>query len=443
VDLFDHVADQERFANAPLADRMRPHTLDDVIGQDAVCGPDTFLGKAILADRLPSLLLWGPPGSGKTTLAAVVAETTSMAFVSFSAVLGGVKDVRRIVADAQERQRLTAQRTLLFVDEIHRFNKAQQDAFLPHVERGTVVLVGATTENPSFEVNSALRSRLRVIRLTRLEPNDLVEILTRAMAAEHGLRGRVHSEEGPLLRIAGWADGDARRALNMLEAAAAHAEDDQITDDVIVRVMESGGIRHDKSGDDHYDVVSALIKSMRGSDVDASLYYLARMLEGGENPRFLLRRLIIFASEDIGNADPRALQLTVTGAQGFDRVGMPEGRIILAQLCTFLATAPKSNRSYVGLETAASDVKETGALEVPFHLRNAPTGLEASLGYGQGYRYPHNYGGYVNQQYLPDALEGRVFYEPSQNGYEARIAQWLDRQRAPTDGQEGDDSDSA
>jgi len=442
VDLFDQIAERERASSAPLADRLRPESLDDVIGQEKICGPDTFLGKAIRADRLTSLLLWGPPGSGKTTLAAVIAQTTRMHFVPFSAVMGGLKEVRIIVAAAKERQRLNGERTLLFVDEIHRFNKSQQDAFLPHVEQGTVVLVGATTENPSFEVNSALRSRMHIVRLERLQPESLVQILQRAMADARGLDGAVTGDDDVLLRMAGWADGDARRALNLLEAAAGHAEDGTITDAVIERVMESGGIRYDKRGDDHYDVISAFIKSMRGSDPDASLYYLARMLEGGENPRFILRRLIIFASEDIAVADPRALPMAVAAAEGFDRVGMPEGRILLAHLTTFLATAPKSNRAYVGLETATREVKESGALDVPLPLRSGGAGLDASLGYGQGYRYPHKYGGYVKQQYLPDEVRDRVFYDPTDNGYEARIGEWLRAQRAD-EATDGDDDKDA
>ncbi|MFT5433685.1 MAG: putative ATPase [Myxococcota bacterium] len=432
MDLFDRAADQTANANAPLADRLRPATLDDMIGQQHAVGPTTFLAKAIAADRLPSVLLWGPPGVGKTTLGMIVARATRHTFVPFSAVLGGVKEVRVIVAKARERLKLHAVRTVLFVDEIHRFNKAQQDAFLPHVEKGTIVLIGATTENPSFEINAALLSRMRVVRLKPLQPSDLITMLERALAtpAPTGLGGFVTADPDALTRIAAWADGDARRALNLLDAAASDAGD-HVTVASVDAVGRSGGARYDKSGDQHYDVVSAFIKSLRGSDPDAALYYLARMLEAGENPRFIMRRLVIFAAEDVGNADPRGLQVATAAAQGFETVGMPEGQLLMAQATTFLATAPKSNASYRALKLARATVQETGGLEVPLHIRNAPTGLMASYGYGQGYVYPHDYGGYARVQYLPEAVADRVFYEPTQNGYEARISSWLDSMRGP------------
>jgi len=373
----------------------------------------------------------------------IVANATRHTFVPFSAVLGGVKEVRKIVAEAHERLRMRGTRTVLFVDEIHRFNKAQQDAFLPHVEKGTVVLMGATTENPSFEVNAALLSRMRVIRLQPLSPETLVGLLERAVAepAPRGLGGTITAEPDALLRIAAWADGDGRRALNMLEAAANLAISGEpadggpaaVTVAVVDEVGRSGGTRYDKGGDQHYDVISAFIKSLRGSDPDAALYYLARMLEAGENPRFIMRRLVIFAAEDVGNADPRGLQVATAAAQGFETVGMPEGQLLMAQATTFLATAPKSNASYRALKAARKVVSETGSLDVPMHIRNAPTGLMARFGYGQGYQYPHDYGGYTRARYLPDALEGAVFYEPTQNGYEARIAAWLEGVRGPAE----------
>jgi putative ATPase len=403
---------------------MRPKQLEDVVGQEHVCGQGTFLARAISEDRIPSLILWGPPGSGKTTLASVIANVTKLEFVPFSAVLGGVKEIREIVKKARDRLGMHGRRTLLFVDEIHRFNKAQQDAFLPHVEKGTVVLVGATTENPSFEVNSALLSRLRVVKLKPLGKEALCSILRRALEDPlRGLGGRVNAEDEVLFRIAAWADGDARRALNLLESAVNHA-DGEITEEVVDRIRQGDTTRYDRA-DQHYDMVSAFIKSMRGSNPDAALYYLARMIEGGESARFIMRRMVIFAAEDVSNADPRALQVAVAAAQGFEHVGMPEGMLLMAHACTFLATAPKSNRSYMGLKAAIEDVREHGSLEVPLHIRNAPTALMASMGYGQGYQYPHNYGGYVDEQYLPDELADRIYYEPSDNGYEARLGDWL------------------
>jgi len=429
VDLFAHAMKEQTAANAPLADRMRPLTLEEVVGQEHACGAGTFLGRAITEDRVPSLILWGPPGSGKTTLSTVIAHTTKLTFIPFSAVLGGVKEIRQIVADAHQRLAHHSQRTMLFVDEIHRFNKAQQDAFLPHVENGTIILVGATTENPSFEVNSALLSRMRVVRLKRLKSDHLISLFHQALNnPERGVRGGVTADDEALQQIAAYADGDARRGLNLLEAAADDCQE-VITKEVVDRVRQSNSGRYDRGGDQHYDIVSAFIKSMRGSDPDAALYYLARMIAGGENPRFVFRRMVIFAAEDISNADPRALQVAVAAAQGFEQVGMPEGQLLMAQTCTYLATAPKSNSSYAGLKKALATVKETGTLEVPNKLRNAPTGLMTEMGYGQGYVYPHDHGGYVRTSYLPDELAGQVFYEPTQNGHEKRVRDWLNTVR--------------
>ncbi len=432
MDLFDHAADGLLMECAPLAERMRPKSLDDVVGQTKAIGPESFLRRAITADRLPSLLFWGPPGTGKTTLATLIARHSRHKFAPLSAVLSGVKDVRRIVDEARHRLKMSGDRTVLFVDEIHRFNKAQQDAFLPHVENGTVVLIGATTENPSFEVNAALRSRLRIIRLEPLTTDEIALILRRALQAPmpRGFGGQLQIDEDALDMIAEYADGDGRRALNLLEASIDDAGNDRVTKDAVRRVRHTGGLRHDKSGDAHYDVISAFIKSMRGSDPDAALYYLARLLEAGENPRFILRRLVIFASEDVGNADPRGIQVAAAAAQGFETVGMPEGQLLMAQVVTFLATCPKSNAAYAGLKKALSAVRETGSLDVPNPLKNAPTQLMADMGNGDGYRYPHDYGGYVEAQYLPDRLKGAQFYHPTDNGYESRIRTWMSELRS-------------
>ncbi|RMG19805.1 MAG: replication-associated recombination protein A [Deltaproteobacteria bacterium] len=424
-DLFTAAARRDP-AHRPLPDRLRPSRLDEIVGQAHLVGPGALLRRAIEADRIPSMILWGPPGTGKTTLAQVIAATTRSEFVPFSAVLGGVKEIREIVAAARRRLAERRVRTLLFIDEIHRFNKSQQDALLPHVENGTVVLIGATTENPSFEVNAALLSRARVFRLHPLEPREIRTVVERGLGALE-----VEADEAAIEFLARAAGGDARIALSALELAAAPGG--PVTLARMEEALQATALRHDKSGDQHYDVVSAFIKSMRGSDPDAALYWMCRMLEAGESPRFILRRMLIFAAEDVGNADPRALEVAAAAAQAFEWVGLPEGAIPMAQACTYLATAPKSNASYLALREAQAAVRAHGPLEVPLHLRNAPTGLMKAMGHGQGYRYAHDYeGGHVAQQHLPDALAEARFYRPKDLGYESKIAARMKRWKEET-----------
>ncbi|QRK08202.1 replication-associated recombination protein A [Archangium violaceum] len=423
MDLFEHASRKDEALLAPLAERMRPTRLEEFVGQEHLTGEGRFLHRAIQQDQVPSLILWGPPGTGKTTLAHVIARSTGAAFESLSAVLSGVKDIRETVARAQERWRLHRQRTLLFVDEIHRFNKAQQDALLPHVEKGTVTLIGATTENPSFEVNAALLSRARVVTLRGLEEEELVALLRRAVADPRGLGGKVEVDDEALTFIVQASGGDARRALTALEAAAAHGGP-RVDKAIAEETLQHKALLYDKAGEEHYNVVSAFIKSMRGSDVDAALYWMTRMLEAGEDPVFIFRRMVIFASEDIGNADPRALGVAVDALRAFELVGLPEGTLPLTQAVTYLALAPKSNAVLTAYAAARAAVTEGGPLPVPMHLRNAPTKLMKSLGYGAGYKYPHNFEGhYVPEDYLPEALRGRRFYQPSRNGLEQELAE--------------------
>jgi putative ATPase len=412
-------------ADAPLAERMRPRTLEEFEGQEHLLGPGGPLGPVLASGaKLPSCIFWGPPGSGKTTLARLLAERAGLRFAAISAVLSGVKDLREEIARADEERR-RGRRTALFVDEIHRFNKAQQDALLPHVERGTVVLLGATTENPSFEVIPALRSRARIFTLRALDESLLARIVTRALEnPERGLgkRGATVAPDA-LDLIARLAQGDARRALGLLESALDRAGG-RIERDDVAAAFESRIPDYDKGGEAHYDVISAFIKSLRGSDPDAAVYWLARMLEGGEEPRFIARRLLIFASEDVGNADPLGLVVAAAAAEAFDRVGLPEGKLILSQATTYLACAPKSNASLLAISRASEVARERGALAVPLPLRNAPTELLRQLGYGKGYQYPHDFPGhFVREQYLPDEIRDSHFYEPSDQGAERDAAE--------------------
>lgn len=422
----------------PLAHRMRPRALDDFIGQEAVLGPGKPLRRWIETDRVPSLVLWGPPGCGKTTLARIIAERTHSAFESLSAVLSGVKEIKEVVERAKQTRRLGHRRTTLFVDEIHRFNKSQQDALLPHVEDGTLTLIGATTENPSFELNTALLSRARVIRLERLGVEALARIIERALQdPERGLGGFLKLTSEAILYLAEISEGDARRALTAVENVSLYVGQETVsgkqaldTEQVkaaLESALERQPIPYDKSGEEHYSVISAFIKSIRDSDPHAGLYYLARMLEGGEDPLFIARRLVILASEDVGNADPRALQLALAVKEAVDFVGLPEARINLAQGVTYLALAPKSNASYVGLNEAMAEVRSSGALPVPLHLRNAVTGLMKREGYGKDYRYAHaDPQARVKQTHLPSELVGKRFYRPKEIGLEKQLKEKLD-----------------
>jgi len=413
-------------AEKPLADRMRPQTLESFVGQEKVLGANSYLRRMIEKDMVPSIILYGPPGTGKTTLASVIAEITGNIFVAINAVSSGVPELRKLIAKAQEALHSGQGRTIVFIDEIHRFNKGQQDVLLPFVENGTIILIGATTENPFFEINSPLLSRMKVIRLEILTPNEISVIIKTALTDRERGYGKegITLTEDCLRNIAEIAGGDARSALNILEQAKTMLPDGQkeINRDILSMVLGDALLKYDKNGDYHYDVVSAFIKSMRGSDADAALHYLARMIESGEDVRFIARRIIICAAEDVGNADPMALVLANAAAQAAHFVGLPEAKIPLAQAVCYIAKAPKSNSAYLGIAAAQNDVRNRDCGTVPGHLRDTHYPGAGKLGHGIGYLYPHDYpGGYVKQQYLPDKLIDAKYYEPKDIGYEAKF----------------------
>ena len=420
----------------PLADRIRPERMEDFAGQEHLLGTGHFLRSLIEKDQLQSLIFWGPPGTGKTTLASIIARSTRSHFIAFSAVLSGVKEIRQVVQEAEEHKR-RGRRTILFVDEIHRFNKAQQDAFLPHVERGTIILIGATTENPSFEVNSALLSRCKVLTLRSLTAEEIDRILIRALKEEEKGLGKWRAELTAEARkfLQEMAHGDARVALNTLEAAVVTTPPDDrgvrvLSLPIVEEAMQRKSLLYDKDGEEHYNIISAFHKSLRGSDPDAALYWLARMIEAGEDPLYVARRMVRFASEDIGMADPQALTVALGAMEAFHFVGLPEGELALAQAAVYLATAPKSNTLYTAYDLAKKDVAEKGALPVPLHIRNAPTRLMKDLGYGRGYKYAHDYAeGIVPQDYFPKELGTRTYYHPTERGLEKIISQRLEAWR--------------
>jgi putative ATPase len=420
--------------SAPLAERMRPQTLAEYIGQPHLLGQGCLLRSAIAEDKLFSMILWGPPGSGKTTLARILANETKSNFVSFSAVLAGVKEIRAVIDEARDVWESKKKKTILFVDEIHRFNKAQQDAFLPHVESGLITLIGATTENPSFEVIAPLLSRTRVLLLKPFSEDDLIAIVERALKNEkRGLgKSSIGADSEAIRYIVSLADGDARNALNNLEAIVSLAQTlppDQriITNKFVQESLLKKALLYDKNGEEHYNLISAFHKSMRGSDPDATLYWLGRMLTAGEDPLYIARRMVRFASEDVGNADPQALALAIAAKEAFHFIGLPEGELALAQAAVYLATAPKSNSLYTGYGKVKEMINKTGYLPVPLHIRNAPTKLMKELDYGKDYKYAHNYAdAYTPQEYLPEKLKGQKFYQPTESGYEKIIKEQIE-----------------
>ena len=429
MDLFEYMRQQNMKDESPLASRLRPTTLDEVVGQQHIVGKDKLLYRAIKADKLSSIIFYGPPGTGKTTLAKVIANTTSAEFMQINATSAGKKDMEEVVAAAKNNQGMYGKKTILFIDEIHRFNKGQQDYLLPFVEDGTIILIGATTENPYFEVNPALLSRSVIFELKKLSTEDIRTLLLRAVNDTEKGMGSYHAQmdDDALEFLADMANGDARAALTAIELGILTTDRSEdgiihITLDVASECIQKRVINYDKTGDNHYDTISAFIKSMRGSDPDAAVYYLARMLYAGEDVKFIARRIMILASEDIGNADPQALQVAVAAAQAVERLGMPEARIVLAQAVTYMASAPKSNSAINAIDKAMRVVQETKTPPVPVHLQDAHYKSAGKLGHGKGYKYAHDYKNhYVKQQYLPDGLTGEVFYEPSEKGYEQQI----------------------
>ena len=434
MELFDYMRASTQEQESPLASRMRPTTLDEVVGQKHIIGKDKLLYRAIRADQLGSIIFYGPPGTGKTTLAKVIANTTSASFRQINATVAGKKDMEDVVKEAKDALGMYGKKTILFVDEIHRFNKSQQDYLLPYVEDGTLILIGATTENPYFEVNGALLSRSRIFELKALEKDDVKELVLRAVRDEKKGMGSYHAviDDEAADFLADVSGGDARAALNAVELGVLTTERDpadgliHITLDVAQECIQKRAVRYDKDGDNHYDTISAFIKSMRGSDPDAAVYYLARMLYAGEDIKFIARRIMICAAEDVGNADPQALTVAVSAAQAVERIGMPEAQIILSQAVLYVATAPKSNSACNAVFEAMDAVKNQRSMPVPVHLQDSHYGGSAKLGHGIGYRYAHDYPNhYVKQQYLPDGMEGRCFYHPSENGYESKIAKHM------------------
>ena len=432
MDLFEYMRSQNMESEAPLASRLRPTTLDEVVGQQHIVGKDKLLYRAIKADKLSSIIFYGPPGTGKTTLAKVIAHTTSAEFMQINATSAGKKDMEEVITAAKNNQGMYGKKTILFIDEIHRFNKGQQDYLLPYVEDGTIILIGATTENPYFEVNGALLSRSVIFELKKLSKEDIRTLLLRAISDKEKGMGAYNAaiDDDALEFLADVSNGDARAALTALELGVLTTDRSEdgiihITIDVASECIQKRVISYDKSGDNHYDTVSAFIKSMRGSDPDAAVYYLARMLYAGEDVKFIARRIMILASEDIGNADPMALTVAVSAAQAVERIGMPEAQIILSQAVTYMASAPKSNSAVNAISRAMNVVGRTKTPPVPTHLQDAHYKSAEKLGHGLGYKYAHNYKNhYVKQQYLPDGLTDEVFYEPSENGYEATIREY-------------------
>ena len=446
MDLFDYMRASTQEQESPLASRMRPTTLDEVVGQKHIIGKDKLLYRAIKADQLGSIIFYGPPGTGKTTLAKVIANTTSASFRQINATVAGKKDMEDVVKEAKDALGMYGKKTILFVDEIHRFNKSQQDYLLPYVEDGTLILIGATTENPYFEVNGALLSRSRIFELKALEKDDVKELILRAVKDEKKGMGSYHAviDDEAADFLADVSGGDARAALNAVELGVLTTERGaadgliHITLEVAQECIQKRAVRYDKDGDNHYDTISAFIKSMRGSDPDAAVYYLARMLYAGEDIKFIARRIMICAAEDVGNADPQALTVAVSAAQAVERIGMPEAQIILSQAVLYVATAPKSNSARNAVFEAMDAVKNQRSMPVPVHLQDSHYGGSAKLGHGIGYKYAHNYPNhYVKQQYLPDGMEGQTFYHPSENGYESKIVEHMRllRESAEDDGE--------